>query len=151
MSKRFKKLSHTLYECKYHIIFCPKYRYRILTGEIREWVRREIIKLIRNKEGLEIIELNVQAEHVHLLMWIPPKYAVSQVMGYLKGKLAIRLFQRYEALRKKYQGRHLWSRGYCVSTIGIDEEKIRQYVRWQEEKDREREKIQGELFNEDEE
>lgn len=151
MSKRFRKLSHSLYECKYHIIFCPKYRYRILQGEIREWTRREIIKLVRNKEGLEVIELNVQAEHVHLLMWIPPKYAVSQVMGYLKGKLAIRLFQQYETLRKKYPERHIWSRGYCVSTIGIDEEKIRHYVRWQEEKDREREKLQGELFKEDEE
>ena len=72
-------------------------------------------------------------------------------MGYLKGKLAIRLFQRYEALRKQYLGRHLWSRGYCVSTIGLNEERIRQYIQWQEEKDREREKIQGELFNEEEE
>jgi len=151
MSKRFRKLSHSLYECKYHIIFCPKYRYRILQGEIRDWVRREIIKLVRNKDGLELIELNVQADHIHLLMWIPPKYAVSSVMGYLKGKLAIRIFQRYEKLRKQFAGGHIWSRGYCVSTIGIDEEKIREYVRWQEEKDREQEKLQGELFNEDEE
>ena len=151
MSKRFRKLSHTIYECKYHLIFCPKYRYRILTGEIRDWTKREIQRLLRQKEGIEIIEMNVQAEHVHLVVWIPPKYAVSQVMGYLKGKLAIRLFRQFEKLRKKFLGRHLWSRGYCVSTIGIDEERIRQYVRWQEEKERETEKFQGELFNEDEE
>ena len=151
MSKRFRKLSHTIYECKYHLIFCPKYRYRVLKDETGEWVKREIIKLLGQKEGIEIIEMNVQAEHVHLVMWIPPKYAVSEVMGYLKGKLAIRLFQRYEKLGKQFWGRHLWSRGYCVSTIGIDEERIRQYVRWQEEKDKEIEKLQGELFKEDQE
>jgi len=149
MSKRFRKLSHTIYECKYHLIFCPKYRYRILKDEIGEWVKREIIKLLGQKEGIEIIEMNVQVEHIHLVVWIPPKYAVSEVMGYLKGKLAIRMFQRYEKIGKQFWGRHLWSRGYCVSTIGIDEERIRQYVRWQEEKDRETEKQQGQLFKDE--
>jgi putative transposase len=148
MSKRFRRLSHTLYECKYHLIFCPKYRYRILRDEIKEWVKREIIKLLGQKEGIEVIEMNVQVEHIHLVVWIPPKYAVSEVMGYLKGKLAIRMFQRYEKLGKQFWGRHLWSRGYCVSTVGIDEERIRQYVRWQEEKDKEVEKLQGQLFKE---
>jgi putative transposase len=126
MSKRFRKLSHSIYECKYHLIFCPKYRYRILKDEIGEYTKREIIKLTSQKEGLEIIEMNVQPEHVHLVMWIPPKYAVSDVMGYLKGKLALKIFGRYEWLRQKLWGNHLWSRGYCVSTIGIDEERIRQ-------------------------
>ena|SRR5215203_1846651 len=149
MSKRFRKLSHTLYECKYHLIFCPKYRHRILKDEIREYVKREIVNLLRQKDGIEIIEMNVQTEHVHLVMWMPPKYAVSEVMGYLKGKLAIRLFQRYERIGKRFWGRHLWSRGYCVSTIGINEEQIRQYVRWQEKKDKEIEKLQGNLFDED--
>ena len=149
MSKRFRKLSHTLYECKYHLIFCPKYRYRILKDEIREWVKREIIKLLGQKEGVEVIEMNVQVEHIHLVVWIPPKYAVSEIMGYLKGKLAIRMFQRYEKLGKQFWGRHLWSRGYCVSTVGIDEERIRQYVRWQEGKDKEIEKQQGHLFNDE--
>lgn len=151
MSKRFRKLSHTIYECKYHLIFCPKYRYRILRDEVGEYVKREIIKLLSQKEGIEIIEMNVQAEHVHLVVWIPPKYAVSDVMGYLKGKLAIRVFRRFEKLRQRLYGGHLWSRGYCVSTIGIDEERIRQYVRWQEAKDRERENMQGELFNSEDE
>ncbi len=151
MSKRFRKLSHTIYECKYHLIFCPKYRYRILRDEVGEWVKREIIKLLGQKEGVEIIEMNVQAEHVHLVVWIPPKYAVSDIMGYLKGKLAIRVFQRFEKLRQRHLGGRLWSRGYCVSTIGIDEEKIREYVRWQEKKDRETENLQGKLFKENEE
>ena len=150
MSKRFRKLSHTIYECKYHLIFCPKYRYRVLTDEVREYTRESIKKLVKQKEGLEIIEMNVQSDHVHLVMWIPPKHSVSSVMGYLKGKLAIRILQRYEKLGKKYWGRHLWSRGYCVSTIGIDEERIREYVRWQEQKEQEMEQLQGELFDEEE-
>ncbi len=149
MSKRFRKLSHTIYECKYHLIFCPKYRNRILKDEIGEYVKKEIINLLRQKEGIEIIEMNVQKEHVHLVMWIPPKYAVSNIMGYLKGKLAIRLFQRYERLGKRLWGRHVWSRGYCVSTVGINEEQIRQYVRWQEKKDKDIEDTQRKLFNDD--
>src|SRR5215204_3436155 len=135
MSKRFRRLSHTIYECKYHLIFCPKYRRRILKDEIREYARREIENLLRQKEGIEIIEMNVQSDHVHLVVWIPPKYAVSEVMGYLKGKLAIRIFQRYEKLGKQFWGRHLWGRGYCVSTVGIDETRIREYVQWQENKE----------------
>ncbi len=149
MSKRFRRLSHTIYECKYHLIFCPKYRRRILKDEIREYARREIENLLRQKEGIEIIEMNVQADHVHLIVWIPPKYAVSEIMGYLKGKLAIRIFQRYEKLSKQFWGRHLWGRGYCVSTVGIDETRIREYVQWQENKEREIEKLQGNLFGED--
>ena len=151
MSKRFRKLSHTIYECKYHLIFCPKYRYRILKDTLAEWVKKEIIKLLSQKEGIEVIELNVQVEHIHLVMWVPPKYAISSVVGYLKGKLAIRIFQRNEKIGKQFWGRHFWSRGYCVSTVGINEEMIRKYVRWQEEKDKDREKLQGELFQPDEE
>jgi len=103
------------------LAFCPKYRRPILKDEIREYVRGEISNLLRQKEGIEIMEMNVQSDHIHLVVWIPPKYAVSAVMGYLKRKLAIRLLQRYEKLGKQFWGRHLWGRGYCVSTIGIDE------------------------------
>ncbi len=149
MSKRFRRLSHTIYECKYHLIFCPKYRRRILKDEIREYARREIENLLRQKEGIEIIEMNVQSDHIHLIVWIPPKYSISEVMGYLKGKLAIRIFQRYEKLGNQFWGRHLWGRGYCVSTVGIDERRIREYVQWQENKEREIEKLQGNLFSED--
>jgi len=148
MSKRFRRLSHTIYECKYHLVFCPKYRRPILKDEIREYVRGEIGNLLRQKEGIEIIEMNVQSDHIHLIVWIPPKYAVSAVMGYLKGKLAIRLLQKYERLGRQFWGRHLWGRGYCVSTIGIDEQRIREYVQWQEKKEQEIEKLQGALFDE---
>ena len=147
MSKRFRKLSHTIYECKYHLIFCPKYRHRILRDEVKEYVRGEIVNLVRQKEGIEIIEMNVQPDHVHLVVWIPPKYAVSNVMGYLKGKIAIRIFQRFERIGKRLRGRHFWSRGYCVSTIGLDEKRIREYVRWQEKKEKQIEQTQGDLFD----
>ncbi len=146
MQKRFKKLSHTIYECKYHVVFCPKYRYRILKDDIAESVRQQIYRLCQQKDKVEVLELNVQRDHVHLVLSLPPKYAVSDFMGYLKGKLAMRLFQRYERLGKRYWGRHLWSRGYCVSTVGLNEDQIRKYVRWQERKEREQEQHQLGLF-----
>ena len=147
MTREIKKLSHSLYECKYHIVFCPKYRLRILSGEVGEYVRQQIYSLCRQKEAVAVLEMNVQADHVHLILSIPPKYAVSNVMGYLKGKLALRLFNRYEQLGKRYWGRHLWSRGYCVSRVGLDEEKIRKYVKWQEAQEKQAETQQRKLFD----
>jgi putative transposase len=147
MTRQFKRLAHSIYECKYHVVFCPKYRYQILRDEVAEYTRQQIYRLCQQKEGLEVLELSVQPDHVHVVVSIPPKYAVSSVMGYLKGKLAIRLFDRYEKLGRRYWGRHLWSRGYCVSTIGLDEEKIRKYVTWQAKKEKQLEAIQGELFD----
>jgi putative transposase len=144
---RFKRLSHSLYECKYHIVFCPKYRYRILKDEIGRYVKQQIYQLCQQKDLVEVIELNVQPDHVHLIVWIPPKYAVSEFMGYLKGKLAIKLFRQYEHLGRGYWGRHLWSRGYCVSTVGLDEAKIGKYVQWQEKKDQDDEATQRRLFD----
>ena len=133
---RFKKLSHTLFECKYHIVFCPKYRFRILRDEKCEYVRQQVYSLCRQKDLVEVLELNIQPDHIHMVLSIPPKFSISSFMGFLKGKLSLRLFSRYEQLGKRYWGRHLWSRGYCVSTVGLDEEKIRKYVRYQERKDR---------------
>jgi putative transposase len=147
MTQRFRKLSHSLYECKYHIIFCPKYRFRVLRGELADYIRREIYSLLGQKEGVEVLEANVQADHIHLVMWIPPKYAVSNIMGFLKGKLAIRVFNRYEQLRKRYYNKQLWARGYCVSTVGIDEEKVRLYVQWQEKLEKHDEAQQKRLFD----
>jgi len=146
MSKRFKKLSHTLYECKYHIVFCPKYRFRIFDDKIGEYTKQQVYFLSRQKELIEIMELNIHNDHIHLIVSIPPKYSVSSMMGFLKGKLSMKLFQRYEKVGKKFWGRHLWSRGYCVSTVGLDESKIRKYVQWQEKKDKEIEQSQLKLF-----
>ena len=144
---RFKRLSHSLYECKYHVVFCPKYRYRIFKDEVGEETKQQIYRLCQQKDQVEVLELNVQPDHVHLVVSLAPKYAVSEFLGYLKGKLALRLFQKYEHLGRRYWGRHLWSRGYCVSTVGLDEEKIRKYVKWQEKQEKDDEATQGKLFD----
>ena len=147
MSKRFRKLSHSIYECKYHVVFCPKYRFRIFKDDIARYTRQQIYTLCRQKDRVEVLELNVQEDHVHVVLSIPPKYAVSSLIGFLKGKLALRLFGRYERLGKRYWGRHLWSRGYCVSTVGLDEQQIRAYVKWQEGKEKQIEHEQLGLFD----
>jgi putative transposase len=144
---QFKRLSHTIYECKYHIMFCPKYRYRIFADEKGDYVRQQIYILCKQKEDVEVLELNVMPDQVHLVMSLAPKYAVSEFMGYLKGKIALRLFQQYESLGRRYWGRHLWARGYCVSTVGLDEEKVRKYVQWQEQEEKRAEVVQGKLFD----
>jgi putative transposase len=113
---------------------------------VLRYVKQQIYRLSNQKDGVEVLEVNVQPEHVHLVVSIPPKYAVSQYMGFLKGKLALRLFDQYPELRKRYWGQHVWSKGYCVSTIGLDEERILKYVRWQTEQEKEREGQQGRLF-----
>ena len=142
MSKStFKRLSHTMYECKYHIVFCPKYRHRILKGEIADYCRREIFSLVKMKDLVEVVEMNIQEDHVHTILSIPPKYSVSSLMGFLKGRLSIKMFRRYERIGKRFWGRHLWSRGYCVSTIGLNEEQIRKYVKWQEKQEKDAEQL----------
>jgi len=146
MKSSFKKLSHTIYECKYHIVVCPKYRYRIFQEEIAEYTRQQIYSLSQQKDMVEVVELNVRPEDIHLVMSIPPKYAVSSIMGYLKGKISLRLFQRDESIGKRYWGRQLWARGYCVSTVGLNEEQIRKYVQWQEKREKAIEKGQKSLF-----
>jgi putative transposase len=146
MTRQFRKLAHSLYECKYHVVFCPKYRYKILQNEVAQYVKRQVYRLSDQKDGIEVLEVNVQPEHVHLVVSLPPKYAVSQYLGFLKGKLALSLFDQYPELRKRYWGQHVWSKGYCVSTIGLDEERILKYVKWQTEQDKDREGQQGRLF-----
>ena len=146
-TRRFKRLAHSLYECKYHIIFCPKYRYKILNNEVAEYLKEQIYRLSGQKRGIEVHELNVQEDHVHLVLTIPPKYAVSEIVGFLKGKAALKMFDRFPSLRKRYWGQHFWSRGYCVSTVGLDEERIRKYVKWQNKKDQDADATQGRLFD----
>ena len=138
---RFRKLSHSLWECKYHIVFCPKYRYRIFDSQIGEYAKQQVYQLARQKDLVEVEEINVQPDYVHTILSVPPKYAISDMMGFLKGKMALNLFHRHERLGKQYWGRHLWSRGYCVSTIGLDEDQIRKYVRWQEKNDKRAEQL----------
>ena len=143
---RLKKLSHTVYECKYHIVICPKYMFRIFSGEIAEYTKQQIVRLCQQKDLVDMLELNAQQDHIHFVISIPPKYSVSSMMGYLKGKVSIKLFQKYERLGKKYWGRHLWSRGFCLSTVGLNEAQIRQYMKWQEKQEKEIERQQLHLF-----
>ena len=147
---RYRKLTHVVYRCDYHIVFVPKYRFRVLTGGIAELVEHDIRVLSEWRE-VKVWELSVQADHVHLVCSIPPKVSVSKFMGLLKGKLAIKLFKSYPKLRRKpYWGNHFWARGYFVSTVGVDEEVIRRYVRHQEERERqeERQRAGFDLFEE---
>ncbi len=138
MSK-FKKLSHVLYRCDYHIVWTPKYRFKVLEGLIKTQLTKDIEMLIE-WIGCEKKELNIQLDHVHLIVSVPPKISISRLMGILKGKTAIKIFKSYPQLKKKpYWGNHFWSRGYCVDTIGLDEEKIRKYVKYQEEQERKEE------------
>ena len=143
---KYRKLSHTVYHCNFHVVFVPKYRYRILEGKVKDIVGHKI-RQVCEWNDVEIEEMNIQADHVHMLISIPPKYAVSQYMGFLKGKLALQLFDRYPQLRKRYWGQHVWSRGYCVSTVGLDEERIKKYVKWQRRRDEETDATQGKLFD----
>jgi len=133
---KWKKLAHVVYQCSYHIVWCPKYRFRILKGGIAKFIA-ETIRSLCEWKVIEILELSVGEDHVHAVVSIPPKLSISEVVGTLKGKTAIKVFKSYPALKRKpYWGNHFWSRGYCVTTIGMDENKIRRYVKYQEEKER---------------
>ncbi len=145
---KYRKLSHVVYRCEYHLVFVPKYRFRILTGTVAERVDRDIRTLCGWKE-VEVMELSVQADHIHLVCSVPPKLSISAFMGFLKGKLAIKLLKSYPRLRAKpYWGNHFWARGYFASTVGVDEDLIRRYVRHQEHEERqeERERRSFDLF-----
>ncbi len=133
---RFSKLSHVLWHCQYHIIWVPKYRYRVLTGDVGFQVMKTV-RVFAERLGCEIVELNVQADHVHLLINVPPKVSISKLLGTVKGKTAIQVFRQFPYLKKKpYWGNHFWAKGYCVDTVGVDAEMIRQYVKYQEKLER---------------
>ena len=127
-------LSHSKWECKYHVVWIPKYRRKVLYGQLRKELGAVLHELARQKES-RILEGHLQPDHVHMLISIPPKYAVSQVVGYMKGKSAIHIARTYLGQKKNYSGMHFWARGYFVSTVGADEEVVRVYIRDQEKED----------------
>ena len=129
-----QSLSHAKWECTYHVVWIPKCRRRVLFGQIRVHLGEVLHELARQRES-RILEGHVQPDHVHMLISIPPKYAVSQVIGYLKGKSAIHMARTYLGQRRNYTGMHFWARGYFVSTVGADEEVVRAYIRSQEQED----------------
>lgn len=136
---RFRKLSHTIRHCQYHIVWVPKYRYRILTGRVAEEVARCIRAFVEQQKS-EVVELNVQIDHVHLLVLVPPKVSISDFVGTVKGRTAIRVFNQLRELKRRpYWGNRFWARGYCVDTVGLDKAKIRAYVQYQEKRERQAE------------
>ncbi len=132
--ERYESLHHTKWECKYHVVWIPKCRKKALYGQLRKELGRALRELAMQKES-EVIEGTLRADHVHMVISIPPKYSVSQVVGYVKGKSAIWV-ARTTGKNRNFVGQNFWARGYCVSTVGLDEETIRDYVRSQEEADR---------------
>ena len=136
----YRTLQHTEWECKYHIVFIPKYRRKVLYGELRKHLGEIIRRLARQKE-CEIEEGHLMPDHVHIMISIPPKYAVAQVMGYIKGKSAIQIARQFGGIRRNFTGQSFWARGYFVSTVGRDEEVIRQYIQHQEIEDRRQDQL----------
>ena len=137
---KYESLSHTKWECKYHIVFIPKCRRRTLYGQLRQHLGEVFRELARQKES-RVEEGHLMVDHVHMMLAIPPKYAVSQVVGYMKGKSAIHLARVYGERKRNFVGQHLWARGYFVSTMGRDEAMIREYIRNQEKADEKLEQI----------
>jgi putative transposase len=138
---RFRKLSQTLWCCQYHIVWVPKYRFRILEGQVSEDVT-SFIRAFSDQQGCEIVELNVQRDHVHLLVMVPPKLSISEYVGKVKGRTAIRILNKHRGLKKKpYWGNHFWAKGYCVDTVGLDADKIRKYVKYQEAQEKKAEQL----------
>lgn len=130
-----QSLSHTKWECKYHLIWIPKYRKKALYGDLRKYLG-EVLRDLAQRRECEILEGNLMSDHAHMLISIPPKYAVSQVVGFIKGKSAIHIARQYSGRKKNFTGQHFWARGYHVSTVGRDEEVIRKYIKEQEREDR---------------
>jgi len=130
----YESLSHSKWDCKYHLVFIPKYRKKVLYGEIRQFLGPVFRELARQRE-CEIIEGHMVQDHVHMLIRIPPKHSVSSVVGYIKGKSAIAVARQFGAKQRNFNGERFWARGYAVSTVGFEEAKIKEYIRNQEQLD----------------
>jgi putative transposase len=139
-------LSHAVWDCKYHIVWIPKYRRKVLYGELRKNLGEMFRGLARQKES-RVLEGHLMADHVHMFISIPPKYAVAQVVGFIKGKSAIHIARTYGGRKKNFVGEHFWARGYYVSTAGKDEQAVRDYIKKQEKEEERLEQLN--IFKED--
>ena len=127
-------LAHTMWECKYHIVFAPKFRRKAIYGELKKDIGK-ILRELCERKGIEIIEAELCPDHIHMLVRIPPKYSVSEIMGYLKGKSSLIIFDRHANLKYKYGNRHFWCRGYYVDTVGKNAKRIQEYIQKQLQED----------------
>ena len=140
MATKTQSLAHTKWLCKYHIVFTPKYRRKVIYNQYRNSLR-EILRRLCEYKGVKIIEGKLMADHVHMLVLIPPKISVSSFMGYLKGKSALMMFDKHANLKYKFGNRHFWSEGYYVSTVGLNEATVKKYIREQELHDQMKDKL----------
>ena len=140
MATKTQSLAHTKWLCKYHIVFTPKYRRKVIYNQYRNSLR-EILRRLCEYKGVKIIEVELMADHVHMLVLIPPKISVSSFMGYLKGKSALMMFDKHANLKYKFGNRHFWSEGYYVSTVGLNEATVKKYIREQELHDQMKDKL----------
>jgi len=136
----YKSLSHTRWDCKYHIVFIPKKRKKQIYGSIRKHLD-EILHELANRKGVTIKEGHLMPDHIHMCLSIPPKYTVSNIVGYLKGKSAISIARKFKGRQKNFTGEHFWARGYFVSTVGLDEAMVIEYIRNQEKADELRDQL----------
>jgi len=144
---RFRRLSHAIWHCQYHLVWVPKYRYRVLKSEVNREVTT-CIHVFSGQKGCDVVEVNVRPDHVHLIVMIPPKVSISDYMGMVKGRTAIRVFKQFPYLRQRpYWGNHFWAPGYCVDTIGLDAEMIRKYVQYQERQEKREEQARFRFKN----
>ena len=130
-----QSLSHTKWDCKYHVIWIPKYRKKAIFGDLRKYLGEIFRELARQKE-CTVIEGHLMPDHVHIMLAIPPKYSVAQVVGFIKGKSAIQIARNFQGRKKNFVGQNFWARGYYVSTVGKDEEAVRAYIQHQEKEDK---------------
>ena len=135
-----RKLNHTTYDCKYHIVWIPKYRKKTIYGQLRKYLGEVFRDLALQRES-EVLEGHLMGDHVHMLIAIPPKYSVAQVVGYIKGKSAIHIARTYAGKQRNFVGQNFWARGYYVSTVGRDEETVRKYIQKQEAADKRMEQL----------
>lgn len=131
----YQRLTHSVWECKYHVVFIPKYRKKVIYGELRKELGKVFRRLAKQRE-CEVEEGHLLPDHVHMLISIPPKYSVSQIVGYIKGKSAIHIARVFFDRKRSFVGHHFWARGYFVSTVGRDEEAIRKYIKEHEAEDK---------------
>jgi putative transposase len=132
--REYKSLSHTRWDCKYHIVFIPKWRKKAIYGPLRQHLGRILRELASQKE-CEVVEGHLMVDHVHMCLSIPPKYSVANVVGYIKGKSAIAIARQFRGKQLNFTGKNFWARGYFVSTVGLDEATVRAYIRNQESED----------------
>lgn len=136
----YESLSHSVWDCKYHVVWIPKFRKKVLYSQLRVHMGEVLRELARQKES-RVVEGHLMPDHVHMLISIPPKYAVASVVGYIKGKSEIHLARNFMGRRKNFVGQSFWARGYFVSTVGLDEALVREYIKNQEQEDRRLEQL----------